>query len=325
VLFRSHIIILAPGFKAAKEINRALSGYGDLSADGRPMLSLECARMVKELSAIDPDIVFIPAHAWTPHFGIFGSRSGFDSPEECFEDQLPKIMSIETGMSSDPAMNWRWSKLDAFTLTSHSDAHSPSKIGREANVFRDRISYRDLIDILKTKDRKRFLHTVEFFPEEGKYHWDGHRACKVRIAPGEAMRVNNICPACGRKVTVGVLHRLEDLADRKEGFVLGSSPSFKRAVPLAEIIGDALEVGPDSMTVEKEYFRMIKSLGNEMKILMELPEEELRQGCPLRIADGIINVRNGDLEIAPGYDGEYGKVSVFREGAKSPEKQLSFF
>jgi uncharacterized protein (TIGR00375 family) len=222
-------------------------------------------------------------------------------------------------------MNWRWSRLDAFTLTSHSDAHSPSKIGREANVFRDRISYRDLIDILKTKDRKRFLHTVEFFPEEGKYHWDGHRACKVRIAPGEAMRVNNICPACGRKVTVGVLHRLEDLADRKEGFVLGSSPSFKRAVPLAEIIGDALEVGPDSMTVEKEYFRMIKSLGNEMKILMELPEEELRQGCPPRIADGVINVRNGDLEIAPGYDGEYGKVSVFKEGAKSPEKQLSFF
>jgi uncharacterized protein (TIGR00375 family) len=281
--------------------------------------------MVKLLTAIDDGIFFVPSHAWTPHFSIFGSRSGFDSPEECFEEQTPKIFSIETGLSSDPEMNWLWSRLDALTLTSNSDAHSPSKIGREANVFKDRIDYRALVDILRNKDKERFLYTIEFFPEEGKYHWDGHRFCKTALSPEESSRNNNICPVCGKKVTIGVMHRVKDLADRGAGFVLKSSPSFKRAVPLAEIIADALGVGPDSATVEKEYMQIVKNLRSEMSALLYAPEDELNERCPAKIANGIMNVRNGKVEIKPGYDGEYGKVRVLREGENSPEKQLNLF
>ncbi|MFA5146486.1 MAG: endonuclease Q family protein [Candidatus Omnitrophota bacterium] len=320
-----HNIIFAPSFNAVEEINRAVGEYGDLASDGRPILALECDRMVRLLTAIDPDIFVVPSHAWTPHFSIFGSNSGFDSPEECFEAETPKVFSIETGLSSDPAMNWRWSKLDRFCLTSNSDSHSPSKIGREANVFKTRFGYKELIDILKKKDRSRFLYTIEFFPEEGKYHWDGHRVCKTRLEPKEAMRVNNKCPVCGKPVTIGVLHRLEGLADRPEGFVSESSPPFKSMVPLAEIIGDALGFSPDSMTVEKEYFQMIKNFGNEFAILLDAPEEELKERCPAKIAKGIMNTRKGEVEIMPGYDGEYGKVGVFRKGEEDPEKQLSFF
>ncbi len=320
-----HNMIFAPSLEAAEEINSLLSQYGSLSSDGRPILSLECSKMARELSRIDPGIFIVPGHAWTPHFSIFGSNSGFDSPEECFEAETPKIFSIETGLSSDPGMNWRWSKLDRFCLTSNSDAHSPSRIGREANVFKEKIDYKDLVDILKTKDKTRFLYTIEFFPEEGKYHWDGHRNCKTRLAPGEATRLNNICPACGKRITIGVMHRLESLADRKEGFVDESSPPFRSLVPLPEIIGDALSVGADSVTVEREYLQLIKNLGSEFHILLEMPEEEIREKCPPKIARGIINVRKGDLDIQPGYDGEYGKVRIFKEGEEPSEKQLSFF
>ena len=320
-----HNMIFSPSLELAGEINSVLSEHGNLSADGRPILSLECDKMVKSLSALDPAIFFIPGHAWTPHFSIFGSNSGFDSAEECFEAETPKIFSIETGLSSDPAMNWRWSKLDRFCLTSNSDAHSPSKIGREANVFKDKINYRELIDILKNKDKERFLYTIEFFPEEGKYHWDGHRACRTRLSPKESMAINNICPVCGKRVTIGVMHRLEGLADRPEGFVDAKSPSFKRAVPLAEIIGDALGLNPDTVRVEKEYFQLIKVFGTEFRILFDLGEEELMKSCPANIIKGIMNVRKGNLEIAPGYDGEYGEVRVFKEGEEKSDKQLSFF
>lgn len=321
---RVHTIICSPGLKIVDEINAALSEYGDLASDGRPLLHLECDKMVKIVSAIDPDVIVIPAHAWTPHFGIFGSKSGFDSPEECFEDQIDKVYSIETGLSSDPAMNWRWSRLDRFCLTSHSDAHSPSKIGREANVFSGKIDYPDLVGILRAKDASRFLYTIEFFPEEGKYHWDGHRSCKVRLSPEDAMRTNNLCPVCGKKVTVGVMHRLTGLADRQAGYVDRKSPSYKSIVPLAEIIGDALGVSADAKSVEKEYFKLIKALGTEFSLLLETPEGVLKEKCPAMIASGIINVREGNLGITPGYDGEYGKVSVFKSDAGPREKQMSF-
>ncbi|MDP2913749.1 MAG: endonuclease Q family protein, partial [Candidatus Omnitrophota bacterium] len=320
-----HNIIFAPSFEIVEEINGAFAEYGALDSDGRPILALDCAKMAKKLSAIAPDIFIVPAHAWTPHFSLFGSNSGFDSPEECFEDQLPEVFSIETGLSSDPKMNWRWSKLDRFCLTSNSDAHSPAKIGREANVFRDKINYKDLIDILKTKDNKRFLYTIEFFPEEGKYHWDGHRVCKQRLSPGEAMKTDNICPVCGKRVTIGVMHRLEGLADRPEGFVDAKSPQFKNCVPLAEIIGDAFRVSADSARVEKEYTRLIKNFGTEFAILLDLGEEALKSKCPASVAKGIMNMRRGSVDIAPGYDGEYGKVSVIKEGEAESEKQLSFF
>lgn len=320
-----HNIIFAPDLKIVEEINSFLAGYGSLASDGRPILSLECDKMVRELSKIDPEIFFVPAHAWTPHFSIFGSNSGFDSPEECFEDQTPKIFSIETGLSSDPKMNWRWSKLDRFCLMSNSDAHSLSKIGREANVFSEQVDYKDIIDILKKKDKEKFLYTIEFFPEEGKYHWDGHRDCKTRLSPGEAMKTNNICPVCGKKVTIGVMHRLEGLADRKDGYVDALSPSFKSMVPLAEIIGDCIGVSADSMTVEKEYFQLIKALGNEFHILLEAPEAELKEKCPAKIARGILNVRKGSLDIQPGFDGEYGKVKILKDGESVTDRQLDFF
>lgn len=320
-----HNMIFAANFKIAEEINKLLGEYGALESDGRPILGLECEKMAKMLFAIEPEILIVPAHAWTPHFSIFGSNSGFDSPEECFEDQTQKVFSLETGLSSDPAMNWRWSKLDRFCLTSNSDAHSPSKIGREANVFSGKINYKDLRDILKTKDRKRFLYTIEFFPEEGKYHWDGHRACKARLSPDESMRIHNQCPVCGKNVTVGVMHRLSKLADRKDGFVLESSPQFKSVVPLAEIISESLNMSPDSATVEKEYFQLVKNFGSEFKILLYAPEEELAEKCPPKIVKGIINMRMGNVDVIPGYDGEYGKVKVFKEGEAKSEKQLSFF
>ena len=320
-----HNIIFAPSFNIVDGINKVLSEYGNLSSDGRPILGLECDKMVRELSRIDPDIFFVPSHAWTPHFSMFGSNSGFDSPEECFEDQTQKIFSIETGLSSDPPMNWRWSKLDRLCLISNSDSHSPSKIGREANVFKEKINYKDLIQILKSKDKSRFLYTIEFFPEEGKYHWDGHRLCKAPLSPKEAMKINNKCPVCTKNVTIGVMHRLENLADREEGFVLESSPSFKSVVPLAEVIGDALGVSADSVTVEREYMTLIKNLGTEFSILLDIPDEALKSKCPHKIARGIINMRKGKVEILPGYDGEYGKVKIFKEGEEASEKQLSFF
>jgi uncharacterized protein (TIGR00375 family) len=255
---------------------------------------------------------------------VFGSNSGFDAPEECFEDQTGKIFSLETGLSSDPGMNWRWSKLDRFCMMSNSDAHSPSRIGREANVFRERIDYNDLQDILKKKDRARFLYTIEFFPEEGKYHWDGHRACKARLSPREALSVNNICPVCGSKVTIGVMHRLEGLADRNEGYIDKSAPAFKRIIPLIEVIAAALGVSPESVKAEREYFQLIKNFGTEFRILLDMNKEELVSALPDRIARGIINVRRGDVEITPGYDGEYGRVKIFKEGDESKDKQLSF-
>lgn len=319
-----HNMIFAPSLDAAGEITSAISEYGELSSDGRPILSVECDRMVRLITRIDPEIFFIPAHAWTPHFSVFGSNSGFDSPEECYEEETGKIFSIETGLSSDPAMNWRWSKLDRFCMTSNSDAHSPSRIGREANVFKDKINYSELIEILKKKDRERFLYTIEFFPEEGKYHWDGHRDCKTRLPPREAMKINNICPVCGKKVTIGVMHRLEGLADRGEGYVDAASPSFKSMVPLAEIIASAFGVGAESLKVEREYLRLIKNFGTEFNILLYMNEKEIMENLPERIARGIINVRNGDIEVLPGYDGEYGKVKVFKEGDVTTDKQMSF-
>lgn len=319
-----HNIICAPDFGLAEEINNILSEYGDLASDGRPILHLECEKMARILFGISGDIIIIPAHAWTPHFSIFGSNSGFDSPEECFEAETDKILSIETGLSSDPAMNWRWSRLDRFCLTSHSDAHSPSRIGREANVFKEKIDYPDLVGILRAKDRGRFLYTIEFFPEEGKYHWDGHRKCNIRLSPEDAMRSNNLCPSCGRKVTVGVMHRLNSLADRPDGYTANNGPSFKRVVPLAEIIGGALGFSADSVSVEKEYFKLIKACGTEFNILLELPEEALKEKCPARIVRGIINVRTGNLDITPGYDGEYGIVDVFKDDAPPRERQMSF-
>lgn len=305
-----HNMIFAPSFRAAAEANKALAPYGRLASDGRPILKLECDRMVKMVTEIDPDIFFVPGHAWTPHFGVFGSKSGFDSLEECFEDETPKIFAIETGLSSDPAMNWRWSKLDDLSLISNSDAHSPLKIGREANVFNAAITYRDLIAILKKKETERFLYTIEFFPEEGKYHWDGHSACHVSMSPREAIQHKNLCPVCGKNLTMGVAHRIEEVADRPEGYSPKARPPFKSVVGLFEIISDSLDMGAGSKRVRKEYFDIIGKLGTELNALLYASEDDVIEHCSKTIAAAILNVRKGALTITPGYDGEYGAVKV---------------
>jgi len=320
-----HNIIFSPDFKTVEEINSYLGGYGNLAVDGRPMLDLPSDKMVKEILRINPDCFIVPAHVWTPHFSVFGSNSGFDKIEECFEEQTPNIYSLETGLSSDPAMNWRWSRLDRFTLVSNSDAHSPSKIGREANVFSGPVDYKELAETLKKKDKSRFLFTIEFFPQEGKYHWDGHRPCNQRISPREAKNVNYRCPACGKKLTIGVMNRVESLSDREEGYNLESSPPFRNLIPLVEIIGDALGVGPDSVAVQKEYNKLIKAFGTEFAVLLDAPQEELGKHVSAKIARGVIKVREGKVEVIPGYDGVYGKINIFEKEDEESQKQMTFF
>jgi uncharacterized protein (TIGR00375 family) len=219
-----HSLILAPDFAAASELNRALSKIGNISSDGRPILGLDTKTLLKMVLDISDEMMLVPAHAWTPHFSVFGAGSGFDSMEECFDELTPHIYAIETGLSSNPSMNWRLSSLDAVTLISNSDAHSAAKLGREANIFDTEISYKAITNAMKTK--QGFAGTVEFFPEEGKYHYDGHRSCGVSLSPEETISHNYLCPVCGKRVTIGVMHRVERLADRKEGFHLLDAPPF---------------------------------------------------------------------------------------------------
>jgi len=304
-----HSIILAPDIASAARLNLALSKIGNLNADGRPILGLDAKELLTITLEASPDNLFIPAHAWTPHFSVFGAVSGFDSLEECFEELTPHIYAIETGLSSDPMMNWRLSALDRITLVSNSDAHSAAKIGREANILNTEISYLSMVDAVKT--RRGFLGTIEFFPQEGKYHYDGHRDCGVSLSPKETVHYDYLCPACGKKVTVGVMHRVEKLADREEGFKLPDAPPFFSIIPLPEIIAECLKVGVNTKKVNALYFPLLEKLGNEFKILLEVPLDDIeRAGTPL-IREAISRMRAGNVHIAPGYDGEYGKVRIF--------------
>ncbi len=319
-----HTVVLAPGFSAAKKINARLKQIGNLHSDGRPILGLDAKELLKIVLDISPDAMVIPAHAWTPHFSVFGAASGFDSLEECYEELTPHIHAIETGLSSDPLMNWRLSALDNITLISNSDAHSPSKLGREANVLNTEISYGAITDALKT--RKGFSGTIEFFPEEGKYHYDGHRACDVSFTPKESIRHSNICPVCDKKLTIGVMHRVEKLADREEGFRPKDAPPFHSIIPLTELIGEALSVGPTSKKVAAMYFNMLSTLGNEFKLLLDTPLQEIETAGSAKIAEAIAKMRSGDVSIAPGFDGEFGKVRIFeRFEKKEPKGQKPLF
>ncbi len=306
-----HSVILVRDFADAARINMALSKIGNLAADGRPILGLDAKELLKIVLDASPDALFIPAHAWTPHFSVFGAVSGFDALEECFEELTPHIYAIETGLSSDPAMNWRLSALDRLTLISNSDAHSARKIGREANIFDTEIAYPAMTNAIKTK--KGFLGTIEFFPEEGKYHYDGHRTCGVSLSPKETIHHDYLCPVCGKKVTVGVMHRVEKLADRENGFKPVGSPPFSSIIPLAEIISETLKVGVSSKKVEALYFYLLGKLGNEFNILMDVSLDDIEHaGSPL-LREAISHVRSGNIFIAPGYDGEYGKVKIFED------------
>jgi uncharacterized protein (TIGR00375 family) len=258
-----------------------------------------------------PDALLVPAHAWTPHFSIFGAASGFDSIEECFDELSPHIHAIETGLSSDPAMNWRLSALDSITLLSNSDAHSPSKIGREANIFDTEISYPSMLDAIRT--RKGFAGTIEFFPEEGKYHNDGHRNCGVSLPPDETVRHNFLCPVCGKKITIGVMHRVQKLADRAEGFRPAGSPPYRSIIPLAEIISEALNVGAGSKSVNTLYFSMIEKLGNEFRILLDTPLDDIEKASHPLLSEAISKMRSGNVTVTPGYDGEFGKIKILEK------------
>ena len=321
-----HILVFAPSFEIVEKINTHLGWLGNLKSDGRPILGLDVKELAKIVLNVSQDCLIVPAHLWTPWFSLFGSRSGFDSIEECFEDYSKYIYAGETGLSSSPDMNWRLSALDKITLISNSDAHSPAKLGREANVFDTEISYPAIIEAIKSKSPQKFLYTIEFFPEEGKYHYDGHRLCGISLSPTESKKYNNICPRCGRPLTVGVLNRVDSLADRPEGFKPENAIPFKSLIPLAEIIADAVSQGVGTIEVDKEYKSLIEKFVNEFNILMNVSRSDLEVVTLPEIAEGIIRVREGEVQIEPGYDGVYGKIRIFQKGEqKTLSRQGALF
>jgi len=325
-LRKVHSVIILPELEIVKEFNKIIRKYGKLESDGRPILTTSLKNLAHILFDIYPDAILIPAHIWTPWFGLLGSKSGFDSIEEAFGEYAEKIYALETGLSSDPPMNWRLSSLDKYTLVSNSDAHSPANIGREANVFTEKIDYFSLLKILKNRDKNKFAFTVEFFPEEGKYHFDGHRNCNVSFHPREAKKMNNICPVCGKPLTIGVLHRVDDLSNREEGYKDGGKIPYKRLVPLNELIGETLNFGKASKAVQKEYKRLITVFGNEFEIMINAKEEDLHKYMEGKLVNAIKNIRTEKLDIQPGYDGVYGKVNVLTEQEeKTKQKQKTLF
>lgn len=318
--YRIHNLVFAPDLETAAKINARLGLIGNISSDGRPILGLDSRDLAKMIFNVNPKAVIIPAHAWTPWFSLFGSMSGFDSIEECFGEYSKYIFAIETGLSSDPKMNWRLSQLDNISLISNSDSHSLERIGREANIFDTELSYDNIIDAIKSRDPKKFVATIEFFPEEGKYHFDGHRACRVVFDPEKTKKHNNICPKCGRKLTIGVLNRVHELADRPDGYHAKDRIPFHYIVQLDEIIAKSLGMGTASQKVKSEYENIIKKIGGEFKILMEKNLDELsREGVNPKIISGIASLREGKVKFdPPGYDGEYGNM-VFTDSENIQE------
>jgi len=307
-----HHVILTPSIEVVFQINDVLKRYGDLGADGRPVLNMTAAHLVEEVMQTSSENMIFPAHAWTPWFSVFGAFSGFDSVEECYEDMTRHIHALETGLSSDPPMNWRLSKLDRFALVSNSDSHSfwPWRIGREANVFElDEISYPEVVDAVCSKDPARFKFTIETDPAYGKYHWTGHRNCNVSLSPQEAKKLGNICPVCRRKLTKGVEQRVEELADRPAGFRPNDVPGFMRLLPLSEIIATVLNVdSPSTQAVWKIYNSLIHKFGDEYTVLIDASKEALNEVVEAQVADAILRVRAGSVSVVPGYDGVYGKL-----------------
>lgn len=310
---RLHHVVLFPSLAALDCLIASLTARScNLKSDGRPIIGLDSEELLKLVLEADENCLLIPAHAWTPWFSIFGSKSGFDSIEECFGEMSKQICAIETGLSSDPAMNWRLSKLDGIFLVSNSDAHSLDNLGREANVFEmEKPSYFELRRTLVEHDTEKFLETYEFFPEEGKYHADGHRDCGFWCGPSETKRLKGLCPRCGKPLTVGVLYRVDELADRPEKPVRPSgSPPYRSIVPLAELVGDTLGVGKASKRVKTALDGLLKAGGNEFHILLDMPPEQIALAATPEIASAVQNMRASRVEIRPGYDGEFGRVKV---------------
>ena len=305
-----HSVILLPSLEAADTLSKRLEAIGNLHSDGRPILGLDCRDLLEIALDTCPQAFLIPAHIWTPHFSLFGAYSGFDDIRECFEDLSGHIHALETGLSSDPPMNWRLSALDRFTLVSNSDAHSPEKLAREANLFETELSYPGIVQALSDPSGDAFRGTIEFFPEEGKYHYDGHRNCGVCQKPADTLAAGGICPACGGRVTVGVLHRVEHLADRPEGYTPEHARPFESLVPLAEVIAASTGLSPASKQGQKTYQELLRHIGPELFVLRLAPLEDIERRAGALVAEGIRRLRVGRVDIRPGYDGEYGKISI---------------
>lgn len=324
---RVHIMVTAPNLQAVKKLNEYLDAHYNIRSDGRPILGMSCPDLVKLCLSIDPHFLIYPAHIWTPWFAMFGSKSGFDSVEECFHDQTEHIYAYETGISSDPTMNWRLSQLDHLTLLSNSDAHSLPNLAREANVFdlSDLPTYQEIYSSIKNRDTKKILYTIEFWPEEGMYHFDGHRACGISFTPKQSKQHKNLCPVCGKSLVIGVLNRVNEMADRDEGKKPKKAIPFKQTVELDKIIGEALGIkNRQSTKIQEIYHSMLTSLGTELDILLEIPLKQIKKYTTSEVAEGIRRVRDGELFITPGFDGQYGKVKIFSPKEKI-SKQKSYF
>jgi len=305
-----HTVLFAPSFEVVEQINDELKKRGDLAEDGRPILMMHVAELLDIVEGISKDIMFIPAHAWTPWFGIFGSKTGFDSLEEAFGKKASHIRAIETGLSSDPAMNWMVGDLEGVSLISNSDAHSLPKLGREANVFElEELDYSSLTNAIIS--REGFEKTYEFYPDEGKYHWDGHRKCDVCINPVDTRKLGGKCPKCGKKLTVGVMHRVMDLSNKEHGYKPADAPPFTSLIPLATIISVVRGRGDQTKGVRDEYFKLVNYFGNEFAVL-EAPAEQLKLATDKILAKAILNAREGKVYWRPGYDGVFGEFS-FKE------------
>lgn len=324
---RIHMIVFAPNLSVVKKINKVLAKVGNIASDGRPILGIDVKKLMQLILDISDDCFFVPAHAWTPWFSVFGSFSGFDSLEECFEELTPRIRAIETGLSSDPAMNWRLAALDDITCISNSDAHSLQKLGREATVFTgDTITYPSLIDAIAAGARGAPLlsldSTIEFFPEEGKYHLDGHRICGFSCEPEQTKKLHGICPQCKKPLTVGVLNRVMALADQDEERAKKTPRvPFHSIIPLQELIANEYDVGVQSKKVKEVYKKVINRCGAEFDILLTVLIEEISAHAGEEVARMIKKMRDGDVDIIPGYDGEYGRIAVAHV-SKKEQKEL---
>ncbi|MCK9377871.1 MAG: UvrD-helicase domain-containing protein [Syntrophobacterales bacterium] len=310
-----HLLLVLSSLEAARKLSQRLGRLGNVASDGRPILGLDARFVLELVLEIDPQALVIPAHIWTPWFSVLGSKSGFDSLEECFEDATAHIVAVETGLSSDPPMNWRVSDLDRFTLVSNSDAHSPQKLAREANIFHVPAAYAELSRALRTQEG--FGGTLEFFPQEGKYHLDGHRNCGLRLDPEEAQRLGGLCPHCGKALTLGVMHRVQDLADRAEGARPAAAPPFESLIALPVVLAEVLGVGAGSKKVRQSYFRLLEKLGPELEILRRAPLTAVAREGGILLAHGIDRMRRGEVHIAGGYDGAFGEIHLFTPAERS--------
>ncbi len=322
---KNHNLIFMPDLKTAEKFNKSLDNIGNIKSDGRPILGLDARDLLEIALETTSDSCLIPAHIWTPWFSMFGSKSGFNSIKECFDDLSHHIFAVETGLSSDPSMNWRVSELDGFSLISNSDAHSPLKLGREANLFDTELSFYAIKEALKNPDQNKFKGTLEFFPEEGKYYADGHRKCNINFLPPETKKHNGICPVCGKPLTLGVLYRVDELADRPDGEKPENAKPYYKLIPLEEILSKLLKVGPKSKKVQTKYMSILEKLGPELDILRSLDKDVLDKVDVPLFGEAVINIRNNKIKLFPGYDGEYGKITLFSQDEMEKNLKQRFF